>query len=248
MKLKHFLLFFFSALSICCSTFQNKNLVTKKYERFPLESFVLIDKQSKMSRCSIDKNTNVICETRLIRGSGSGFIIKKTKGKTYILTAGHVCHAMFKTIVEDKTSILLRLTDLHGKTYSSAKIEVVDSSKDICLLSSNFSFGKEIKLSKRAPKIKDRVYNVASPNRIFSKEMVPIFEGFFIGKAIIEKELASFYSLSAAPGSSGSMILNRFGHLIGMLTMTHSNIPISIGPSYENLKRFIEENLLNKKE
>ena len=75
---------------------------------------------------------------------------------------------------------------------------------------------------------------------MFDYDMVPIFEGRYAG----EEGGQDVYSLAATFGSSGSMILNSKGELVGMV---HSVLVkfrnIAISSPYEKLMNFIRDGL-----
>ena len=82
------------------------------------------------------------------------------------------------------------------------------------------------------------MYNIASPHGIHYKNVVPIFEGRYIG----QRGDAAFYTFDAAPGSSGSMILNRNGELVGVLHSVFVKMQsIIVSVTFEDMKSFIYE-------
>jgi hypothetical protein len=54
---------------------------------------------------------------------------------------------------------------------------------------------------------------MAAPSGIFAPGMLLIFEGYYSG----EKDGSDYYTVPAAPGSSGSAILNSRGDIIGVI-------------------------------
>ena len=92
----------------------------------------------------------------------------------------------------------------------------------------------------------ERVYNVAAPVGIFYEDVVPLLEGFYMGK----DGLKAYYSIPAMGGSSGSPIFNIRGHLVGMIHSVNVAFPmVSVSPTQKELKKFIESNIeAHKKE
>ena len=86
------------------------------------------------------------------------------------------------------------------------------------------------------------IINIAAPKGIFNHQAVPIFEGRFSGNVPSDKKvLKSMFTLSVAPGSSGSMVLNENGELVGMITGTSIEMSsqIALGVPHFELKRVI---------
>jgi hypothetical protein len=75
---------------------------------------------------------------------------------------------------------------------------------------------------------------------IFNKNMVPILEGRYNG---VSFRGSAMYSIPAAPGSSGSMVLNENFELVGMIHSLHIRFPnVTVGPKFEILSKFIRKN------
>ena len=127
------------------------------------------------------------------------------------------------------------------KKYDAVVIKK-DQSIDACLLfAEGLTEGVEvIPLAMKPPKRGEKVYNIAAPLGMFDYDMVPVFEGRYAG----EEDCQDVYSLSATFGSSGSMILNSKGELVGMV---HSVLVkfrnIAISSPYEKLMEFIRSGL-----
>ena len=92
----------------------------------------------------------------------------------------------------------------------------------------------------------ERVYNVAAPVGIFYEDVVPLLEGFYMGK----DGLKAYYSIPAMGGSSGSPIYNIRGHLVGMIHSVNVAFPmVSVSPTQKELKKFLKSNIeAHKKE
>jgi hypothetical protein len=59
-----------------------------------------------------------------------------------------------------------------------------------------------------------------------------------------EDENVALYTLPAAPGSSGSMIVNEGGQLVGMVHSVFTRFHVmTLSTRYEDLKHFIKYNL-----
>ena len=175
------------------------------------------------------------CKQKPDFGEGSGVIIKKTPNGSLISTAAHVCkirHFKFETIEQFN-----KIQTQTGKFYKTKLIEI-DRKNDICIiLAKDLKNLKPVQLSPVPPKIGDYIYNIAAPEGLYKKDFMLIYEGFYAG----DKNKRSYYSSFAANGSSGSMVLNHRGLLIGIITHTYRGVHASIGPRYEALMKTIHK-------
>mgnify|MGYP003143469981 FL=1 len=113
--------------------------------------------------------------------------------------------------------------------------------QDVCLVWVDNLFKPQVTISPRAPEPGDTVLNIAAPLGVFSRDMVPIFKGFYNG---VNEYHMGVYSLPAFGGSSGSPIFNQKGELVGMVhsTIRHFN-NIALSPSYWEMRTFINDAL-----
>ena len=230
--MKKFLIFLVLFLTSCA---HNNNL--------PLGTrgtFVKIEKTINVVLC--DGNE---CKRDKAEIMGSGVVIGKRQGGAYILTAAHVCESQsmvnFPFILE--YTIDLQAVDLQQRRFRSEIINM-DPKLDTCILFAHKLSGPIAKISRRPPKIGDRVYNVAAPANIFYNNTVPILEGFFSGNA--KERGVAIYSIPATGGSSGSPIFNSNGFLIGMIHSVNIHFPvISISPIHKDLLNFISYTITN---
>ena len=199
----------------------------------------------------IEKTINVVlcdgneCKRDTAEIMGSGVVIAKRRGGSYILTAAHVCESQsmvnFPFILE--YTIDLQTVDLQERRYKSEIINM-DPVLDTCIMFAKDLNGPIAKISRRPPKIGDRVYNVAAPANIFYNNTVPIMEGFFSGNA--RERNVAIYSIPATGGSSGSPIFSSEGYLIGMIHSVNIHFPvISISPTHRDLVNFISYTITN---
>lgn len=219
-------------------TIANQNLERLNHPRkaIPRTSFVQIKKDILVKYCQ-----NGMCVIKTFKASASGSIIQKDQNGTVVLTAAHVCRtkAPYLKILGE----IIKIYDINQKEYAS-QITAIDEENDICLLRTNKIIPhKSLSLSSHNPRQGDRVYNVAAPLGIATKNLVPIFQGFFIGSARDpQKRIQDYYSMFATNGSSGSPVIDHHGKLIGMVTQAHRRVPLAVGPKWSILKKFILEN------
>ncbi len=186
-------------------------------------------------------------------GSGSGAVIKKVKNGGYVLTAAHVCLAGvygYKLPAPmDLMYIEIRVLDKDLNFYSG-EVFGFDLDKDLCLVYVEGIDLPAIEIASRPPRSHEKAINVAAPLGIFGDDLMPYFEGHYLGTIydswvdVMESNKTAVYSIPAAGGSSGSPVLNRYGRLIGMI---HSVYPamhhLSLSPTWKQIDSFLKRQL-----
>ena len=107
-----------------------------------------------------------------------------------------------------------------------------------------------LEIASRPPRKHEQAVNIAAPLGKFGKDLMPYFEGHYLGTRydswinVMESEAMAVYSIPAAGGSSGSPVLNKYGRLIGMI---HSVYPafhhISLSPTWKQIDSFLKRQL-----
>lgn len=205
----------------------------------PRKGYVFIKKIVNLRKC-VD---NRPCENGQYTSVGSGFIVKITHKGSFVVTAAHVCATNPRNL-QPKVEIrdTLKVQTLDGRYYD-AKVLEYNRDLDVCLMYSDGLVDniEEVNLSGDAPKEGDKVYNIASPYGIHYNNVVPIFEGRYFGTL----GFRAFYSFDAAPGSSGSMILNQDGELIGLLHSVYRQMhSVIVSVDYDSLISFIRRGII----
>ena len=244
--MKHILLLLSLFLLITCSTTNNYIASEggsaggvagdRSTKHLPRASFVFVSVKEMYKFCFKGIKSLPICihvgSPR--HSSGSGFVVANNSAGSLAITAEHVCSASSPGM-----DIKIVLTDLDGNEYP-AKVVAEDAKNDICMLKAKGLHRKAVQMSMVPPYPGDRLYNISAPLGIFDKQMVPILEGRYDG----ESNGSAIYSLPAAPGSSGSMVLNSRFEIVGLVHSLHIRFPtISLGPTYKSIKEFIEKNI-----
>jgi len=241
-EMKIFLITLLIPVLTTCTYTHHHNKNTYNYtneetaHNLPRDSFIFVSAKEENQICIFERCFNIGETARYI---GSGFVIKNTKNGSLVITAAHVCTSgplSFYTT--------FKLIDIDGKKYK-AEVITKDNYNDICLLYSKGLQKPPVKISNHKPLPGSRIYNIGAPVGIFDYQMVPIIDGFYNGEATNKWGLnrISVYTLPAAPGSSGSMVLNDKFELVGLIHSLLIRFPvISIGPTYESLIDFIEDN------
>ena len=221
-------------LTSCSTTSTNLSVS----EVLPREGYVYIKKILILRVC---EGTN--CVNGRVASAGSGFIVKTTFKGSFIMTASHVCVTNRANLLPGVTATdMIQVETLEGKFYDATVLSH-DPDIDACLMfADNLVTGsEEVNLSDTAPVPGDKVYNIASPYGIHYPNVVPIFEGRYIG----ERGHKGFYTFDAGPGSSGSMILNEDGELIGLLHSVYRDMhQIVVSVDYDSLMQFIRRGLI----
>ena len=222
------------SLSSCAST--SKSLSVS--EILPREGYVFIKKTVNLRKCD-----DGVCVDGRISSAGSGFVVKTTFRGSFIMTAAHVCVTDRDNFLPGVTATdVLQVETLAGKYYD-AVVLAHNREVDICMMfAENLTTGiEEVAIADDAPVPGDKVYNIASPYGIHYPGVVPIFEGRYIGS----RGHKGFFTFDAGPGSSGSMILNEDGELIGLLHSVYRDMhQIVVSVDYDSMRQFINRNLI----
>ena len=221
------------------------------------KSFLQIEKSAKMKICKPEtkkqkkqrkkKKKPRECKTVDMGSYASSFAIMKTiyneKKGSLVITAAHVCDssAIIKAVkplgkVPDEIKIEFVGTDIDGQSYKISILDM-DIENDICLVFAEGFDKSIIPPAKHRLQPGEQVWNVASPVAEFHKGMVPVFQGYYSG---IDENGKGAFTVPAAPGSSGSPIVNSHGEFIGVLVSLHREMShICYSPSLPVIYNFI---------
>lgn len=222
-------------------------VIRKDNNLFPIKSFVMT--QQRFSLHAKICNAEEICVTQGIGNFGSvasGVIIKTGTKESYVLTAGHVCMPpapnpgfQLPDDTEIRVSYDIDMKTGFGRT-SKGKIIAIDSDNDLCLLAADKYLGPGLRMQNGDPKLHTKVYNMASPYGLGTSLAVPVFDGYYSGQ-VADKTI---YSIPAAPGSSGSPILNDKNEIITIISAAAIKFDeFAICPTNKAVGQFILSNL-----
>lgn len=211
------------------------------------EKHVLVDKNLEFcvvgEECDNDK-----VETASL-SSASGGVISAKGDILFALTAAHFCFDTEEDLLtvdeSGETIEYKKLIIVHfSNTATSAYIEKIDPKSDLCLLSfriQEISTSKinlnDIKLAKKMPEIGESIFTISSPLSIYGKSFRLHFTGNFGG---CDSRYGCMYTIPATYGSSGSLVLNKKGQLVSVVSI--SIIPfqnISAGPHVNEIRKFL---------
>ena len=174
--------------------------------------------------------------------TGSGFSIKETDAGTIIMTAGHLCEASNNmTIIESPMTISatsrVYVQDKNGNHFDGIILKF-DSDEDLCTILLQDADIPAMRMASKDPKPGERLYNLSAPRGVFSPNNIMVFEGFYTG---VFPNGWHGYSIPAAPGSSGSVVINKRGEVVGMIDAVIVGFnQISLGPSRESIISFLD--------
>tara|TARA_R110001583_G_scaffold54002_4_gene166027 strand:+ start:119 stop:1018 length:900 start_codon:yes stop_codon:yes gene_type:complete len=234
------------------------------------------NEESKTNECKTLMNMNS-------SGSGAIVWNEHSLGKaprTLILTADHVCEdpkmefsnfdpsmmthirekLKFKKEVKLIADSKMSVTTSDGKSYKVKKHPWVRNvSADTCIVESSINKPSLLVGSKLG--FGQKVLNIAAPKGIFHPNNqgggVYYTDGFYNGEFLMEHNggdrVFAMFSIIAAPGSSGSPVVNTNGEIVGMIHSIDSrycspltgqcNSPVSYGATLEQVRHTLLEAL-----
>ncbi len=196
------------------------NQIVKANDYFPIESFVMISQSiSTFEELCDDDGTNCLPVPILrdrMSGTGSGVIVGEKDGKSLVVTAGHVCNGTDSMGDPTRNLTLQYSMDLTSGYGSEATGTVIslDMINDLCLVIADDYIGPALSVAESSPLLHEKIYNMASPLGLAAPLAVPVFDGYFAG----EVSTLFIFTIPAAPGSSGSPILNANGEIISIIS------------------------------
>lgn len=258
-------LFLFTACSSCVTNsyfFGEGNLFRSKRR-----SFIKISTLTKVAiiKTSTSNPSKIQEEYRLeLNSTASGVILGHYNDMTLVATSAHVCSMEFGRQLNffvpdyDKNDpswhLLERpffvLNDLNGGQTIGIKLKI-DHMSDLCMLVSKKIPMPEAEISNHNPLVGEKYFNIAAPHGIWSKKVVPLLEGRFIGdvKSPFTGAPSYMFSIPASGGSSGSPVFNWYGNIVGLihsaygkfehisLAATNDQLNVLLSSSYMKLKK-----------
>lgn len=200
--------------------------------------FVKIEKKSIIVACNPLDHSQ--CIQQPAGSSGSAFLVSHKGDKSYFLTVRHICITdigKYERLFDVAEVKKIEAVDLKSNRMEM-EIEKVNKENDLCLLSTKRIQARPYPISKTEPALGDKVYNIATPMAVFSKDLVPLFSGYYSGEADNRK----LFTIPATNGSSGSPVLNYRGEIIGVVSSVTVNFNnMAISPTLKNIRGFLNE-------
>ena len=224
------------------------DVLQKESTLFPIESFVHTRQVFLISSEICVPGGQ--CQEQIIGNStsvASGVIVKTSTPNSYVLTAGHVCVPPApNTSIPGEISVSYKMTVQTGfGRTADMTILAVDPENDLCLLSAEKYLGPGLVMQKDDTKLHAKIYNMASPNGLGTSLAVPVFDGYYIGKVANR----IMFTLPAAPGSSGSPIMNDKNEIITVISAAAIRFDeFAICPTTDAVRAFLLANLPAKKQ
>lgn len=178
----------------------------------------------------------------LMSATASGVVFKSIDEKSYILTADHFCNGEANSegldLLGDSLDKEISVIDYLGNETTS-RLVYSDKNSDLCILESSVPIPSEIKISNSYPSYGEEIYSISAPHGIHYKNVYLHFSGKFSG---CNSRGTCFYTIPAAPGSSGSLVFNSHNRIIGMIQMTAVGFnSLSMGVGIESINKFLKE-------
>jgi len=205
--------------------------------RYPEDNFVMIYLIS-MSDIQLSDTGISNGYPDVYEGQASGMAIADSDGKTYVLTADHFCDNFDEMYIARNflnLGSILQIYDFYGD-YWDAKIVMQDSKLDLCLIETNMPISREINVAEEMPELGDEIYSIAAPLGFGGNGAALHFNGQFSGC----DGSHCYFTIPAAGGSSGSLILNGKGEVVGMTQMAaHRMQNVAFGVGAAQIRDFL---------
>lgn len=255
-----FLSFIISSLFFSCTPSVAVNLKNNQfkmnsysdYSPFPNKNFVFLEKYTTLDEegnlCY--GNPSTCTKKGDLIASASGAVIKKVGSTAYVLTAGHFCVNDSEGVPKKDGKDVVRAYAVYIQNFLiPARVIKIDELNDLCLISvkdpsiKRMSF-KRIKVARSQPHVGEKIYTVAAPLGIYSPMSRHHFTGFYSGceDYFNLKLIFCFYTIPAAEGSSGSLVLNKNGQIVGMIQLALIGFEnISMGIHQDQIRLFLKD-------
>lgn len=222
------------------------------YSPFPNKNFVFLEKYTTLdSEGNLCYNESSGCpKTGDLISSASGAVVKKVRDTAYVLTAGHFCSNDSERIPQKDGKHAVRAYGVYIQNYlMPARVIKTDNINDLCLILvkdpsiKRMSF-KRIKVARSEPHVGEKIYTIAAPLGVYSPMSRHHFTGFYSGcEDYFSLNLNfCFYTIPATEGSSGSLVLNKDGQIVGMIQLALVGFEnISMGIHQDQIRLFLKD-------
>ena len=241
-KATFFILFFALLLQSACGCMPAHQNVDS-HPKFKTKSFVQVFKTVHIEKCK-EKSP---CQVGDYTSTGSGGVVARGNGYSVILTARHVCETSFVPAVEK--IILKKTRTIAIRTWNNQIIpaEVLYLSPhpniDLCSLKVPDLGVTPIRIAGKPPTVGEKVYSMSAPAGVYHPPAVPILSGFYSG--LIEDNINALTSIPAMGGSSGSVVTDQNGRMVGVIYAAVRNFHhITLISGYDETKMFLRASMI----
>ena len=224
------------------------------YSPFPNKNFVFLQKYTTLNELGEPcTDLNMGCpDIDEHISSASGAVVKKFKDIAFILTAGHFCsNESEESIIPkyDDKEVVRAFSVILQDFQFPASIVKIDRLNDLCLVKVVDPDIKKMRIerlsvARKMPYVGEEIYTVSAPLGVFSPWTRHHFKGYFSGcdDYFDIKLTFCFYTIPATEGSSGSLVLNSSGEIVGMIQMALGGFEnISLGIENYKIDSFLKE-------
>jgi len=193
---------------------------------------------------------------------GTGWVVARYGGRSYIMTAGHVCET--RKAIENPDPLGLGTGDMavvksvdytliasDDKKYDGATVVLDDDDVDLCVLAIQGDFGEPMPLAGVDPQYGSRGWYVGAPRAIWGGGIAGIYETTYSGRGtpfkggcedgskLCDNAAEVFSTAEGAPGASGSPILVD-GRVVAVLNMVDGRFPtFTVGVPWDTVRAFL---------
>jgi len=140
------------------------------------------------------------------------------------------------------------LFDFYGNKYEGVKIVKQSTSKDLCIIETNNTIGKPVKIPDSNCEYGEDVINISASDGNYYPHAVPFHVGAYSGTVrnksfglMGKKEEIALYTLDIEQGASGSAVFSKTTkNLCGNINATMKKTNLTIGITAKGIKSFIE--------
>lgn len=265
---KFFLVFLISTFLISCASVRNPGVLQGQqgYENQRSRdisglrsSFVKVRTSlysMNSAECRDQPPENCTSRTRLAQGHMSGALVRSPAGNLGVVTAAHGIALSLPEFLDLPSEILrslriVKIVELHfsnGQVAHATQDSRCDIRNDVCFLipSTIPDDIRYLQVANQPPSWGDVVRYAGNPLGVANSlnGILPIFWGHYSGDVVpgVREVVASVYTVFAAPGSSGSPIVNESGNMVGVVQAVITRLPlITISISHQSLLDFLHE-------